>query len=525
MTTPITTSVLRTTFANYNPATGELISEHAIASPEQVRDAALRAKAAQPAWAATPIAHRVAVIRRFQSLLAERKQKVTEVITREAGKPAVEALLTEVVVVLDAARFCAENVYKVLREEDVPHGNPTFATKRGRLIPEAIGVVGIIAPWNYPFSIPATETLAALITGNAVVLKPSELTPNSALTLASLLHEAGVPEDVFQVVLGEGPAGAALIAAPIDKIVFTGSVATGKKVAAAAAERLIPCLLELGGKDAMIVLDDADIDVASSAAVWGALVNAGQTCISVERCFVHRSVHERFVAECARKIASLKVGNGADASTDIGPLISQRQLNIVAAQIDEARQRGAQIVCGGHALPEIGPTFYAPTLVNGLDFSAKLMREETFGPVLPVIPFSTDDEAVALANSSEFGLAASVWSRDTHRAESVARRVQAGAVMINDLVTQFAISEAPHGGVKASGIGRAHGLFGMREMVQVKYIDRELLPRVKRLWWYGYGKTFAQQMNGFVDMVFAPSWSARLRGALASMGALWRKRV
>lgn len=508
-----------------NPATGEPVCEHPIASPDEVRAAVLRAKAAQLRWAALPVAHRVEVLRRFQSLLAERKREVAETITAEAGKPIVEALLTEVIVALDAARFCREHARGVMAEREVPHSNPAVMAKRARLVPEPIGVIGIISPWNYPFSIPATETLAALVTGNAVVLKPSELTPNSALKLRDLLHEAGVPGDVFQVVLGEGATGAALLAAPVDKIIFTGSVATGKRVAMACAERLIPCVLELGGKDAMIVLDDADVDLASSAAVWGGLVNAGQTCISVERCYVHRSLQDEFLAACARKIAGLRVGSGAESDTDIGPLISPRQLEIVEAQVEDARASGANVVCGGRRLPELGRQFYAPTLLTDVTHSMRVMREETFGPVLPVMSFDTGEQAIALANDSEFGLAASVWGRDRQRAEHVARRIEAGAVMVNDLISQFAISEAPHGGVKSSGIGRTHGLLGMQEMVRPKYIDIDLLPRMKKLWWYGYGDRFTAQMEGFTDMLFGSTLRTRLSGAVRSAAALWRKRM
>ncbi len=236
---------------------------------------------------------RIAILRKFQKLLHEQKSEVADLITSEAGKPSVEALLTEVLVVLDSARFCIENAYNFLREEPVPHGSLAMKTKTGRLLREPHGVIGIISPWNYPFSIPATESLAALVTGNAVVLKPSEFTSLCALKLRSLLYDAGVPADVFQVIVGDGETGSALVNAEIDKLIFTGSVSTGKRIAQAAAARLLPVVLELGGKDPMIVLDDADIDVASSGAVWGAFVNAGQACLSVERCYVHRSVVSR----------------------------------------------------------------------------------------------------------------------------------------------------------------------------------------------------------------------------------------
>ena len=386
-------------------------------------------------------------------------------------------------------------------------------------------MIGIISPWNYPFSIPATETLAALVAGNAVVLKPSELTPLVALELASLLHAAGVPEDVFQVVVGEGPAGAVLVHSPIDKLVFTGSVAIGKRIATAAAERLLPVVLELGGKDPMLVLDDADVDVASSAAVWGAFVNAGQACLSVERCYVHRSLYESFVKACAEKTKQLRVGNGMDAYTDVGPMIQERQVRIVESHVEDAKGRGARVVVGGTRLPELGVNFYAPTVLAGVTQDMRIMREETFGPLLPVMACADDDEAVRLANDSEYGLAASVWTRDAKRGERLARRIHAGSVMVNDVISCFGISEAPHGGVKASGVGRTHGRFGLDEMVRVKYLDMDRMPGMKKVWWHGYGESFRRQMEGFLDMQFARGIGMRLRGALRAGGLVRRKQL
>ena len=288
MKTNLQVSVRR--IASINPGTGEILGEFDCATQDDVRAAVLKAQAAQAEWNDLGVRKRIEVLREFQRLLHEKKSEIATAITREAGKPWTEALATEVLVVLDAARFLIDNTYRLLRDEPVPHGNLATRLKRGRLVREPYGVIGIISPWNYPFSIPATEALAALVAGSAVVLKPSELTTLVAHDLASLLHSAGVPKGVFQVLTGDGETGAALLRTAIDKLVFTGSVATGKRIAAVAAERVLPVVLELGGKDPMLVLEDADVDVASSAAVWGAFVNAGQACLSVERCYVHRSL-------------------------------------------------------------------------------------------------------------------------------------------------------------------------------------------------------------------------------------------
>jgi succinate-semialdehyde dehydrogenase/glutarate-semialdehyde dehydrogenase len=400
-------------------------------------------------------------------------------------------------------------------------------TKKGYLLREPHGVIGIISPWNYPFSIPTTECLAALAIGNAVILKPSELTPLCALRLQTMVRQAGVPDGLFEVAVGDGSAGEALIASTqrVDKIVFTGSVRTGKQVAQAAAAKLIPVVLELGGKDPMIVLDDADVEVASSAAVWGAFVNAGQTCLSVERCYVHRSILQQFLAVCAEKTGRLRVGDGSRPDIEVGPMIHERQLAVVEEHVTDAVARGAKVLAGGKRLNDLGPNFYAPTVITDVDHSMSLMRDETFGPVLPVMGFDSDDQAVQLANDSEFGLAASIWTRDRARGEALARRIQAGTVMVNDCLTGFAISEAPHGGVKSSGIGRTHGRMGLEEMVRVKYVDSDLLPRMSKIWWYGYSQAFAEQMRGFVDFLFAGRWDKRLKGGIKSAAALRRKKI
>lgn len=519
----VTQVATRETIISTNPATGEKLAELACATPEEVHEAVRRAKQAQPAWQALPVKDRVAVLKRFQRKLTEQREQVAILISREAGKPTVEALNTEVIVVLDSTEFCIRTAHRFLREKPLPHDNLAMKTKRGKLVREPYGVIGIIAPWNYPFSTPAIETLAALAMGNAVVLKPSEFTPLVAMELQRLLAAAGLNPDLMQVVIGTGAVGGTLLEADIDKAVFTGSVATGKRVAEAAAKGLLPVLLELGSKDPMIVLEDADLDVASSGAVWGAMMNCGQTCLSIERCYVQRRVYSEFLELCRQKIGKLRVGEGVASEVEMGPLIHERQLRTVEDHVNDAVARGARLLAGGRRMTELGPNFYAPTLLADVSHDMRIMQEETFGPTLPVAPFDTDDDAVRLANDSQFGLAASVWTANSKRGEALAARIRAGTVMVNDAISAFGIAEAPHGGFEQSGIGRAHGELGLAEMVLVKYVDVDLLPRMKKVWWYGYSATFYEQMSGFVDMLFGSSLMARVKGALGAAGALRRR--
>jgi acyl-CoA reductase-like NAD-dependent aldehyde dehydrogenase len=539
-------------FAVHNPATQETIGTLPSLNAEQIAAAVGRAAAAQVCWAATPVRDRLRILSRFADLLCDQKETVAAVISREAGKPEAEALSTEILVVLDTVKYLRNNLPGFLRPEPIAHGNPAMKLKRGTLLREPYGVVGIISPWNYPFSVPSVQTITALATGNAVVLKPSEFTPYSSLELQRLLREAGLDRELLQVITGEGGAGAALLAANVQKVVFTGSVATGKRVAQAAAARLLPVVLELGGKDPMIVLEDADVDVASSAAVWGAFMNAGQTCLSVERCYVHESIYEKFLEKCVEKTEKLRVGSSyidssshplrreqlgdekstpaqrvghPDSEIDVGPMIHERQLSIVQSHVQDAISRGARLLAGGKPLASLGPNFFAPTILADVDHSMAIMREETFGPTLPVRSFKTDDEAVALANDSEYGLAASIFTSDRKRGEALARRIMAGTVMVNDVLACFGISEAPHGGVKASGIGRTHGRFGLEEMVWPKYMDSDRLPRMKKLWWYGYGPAFAQQMGGFVELLFAKKLINRMRGGIKSTKSYLHRKI
>lgn len=462
------------------------------------------------------------MLRRLRDVLFARRQEIAEIITRETGKPKLEALLSEVMLILDTADYFARNAARMLRPERVPHHNLAVKAKRGWLQYEPCGVIGVISPWNYPVSIPFGLLIPAIVAGNAVVLKPSELTPWCGALIGELFEQAALPPGVLQIVQGKGDVGAALVEAGPDKVVFTGSVATGKRVAEACARKLIPCVLELGGKDAMIVLADADLEIASSAAVWGSFTNCGQACLSVERLYVEQSIAEEFTRLCVAKTKKLKVGSGLDGDTEVGPMIRSGQVVRVEEQLQDAASRGARVLTGGARLDGLGECFFAPTVVTGVDHSMLLMQEETFGPVLAICPVANSAEAVRLANDSAFGLSATIWTRDSKRGRQIADQLKVGSVMVNDVASYFAVCEAPHGGRGASGWGRTHSRLGLHELVQVKYVDVDRLPRVPKSWWYGYNEELAVATDHFLATLFAPTFRERMRNAGGALKTLFR---
>ena len=505
-----------------DPASGETIAQFESTNPADIPAIIERARVAQAAWAAQPIRERAAALRRLRDAIFDARDEIAATISRETGKPRVEAVFAEIILALDTADFIAGHAPKWLRPERVPHHNIAVKAKSGWLEHEPLGVVAIISPWNYPFAIPIAQIIPALAAGNAVILKPSELTPAAGALIGEIAARAGLPENLVQIVQGAAEIGSALIEASPDKVFFTGSVETGRKIAEACAAKLIPSVLELGGKDPMIVLADADIEIASSAAVWGSFMNCGQACLSVERVYVEQGIAEKFTQLCVAKTKKLRLGPPSDPDAELGPMIRPRQIERVERHLHDAVSRGAQILTGGQRRPELGPNFFEPAVVTSVDHSMELMREETFGPVLAICPVASAGEAVAMANDSPFSLSASIWTRDAGAAQKIASQVRAGAVMINDVASYYGISEAPHGGRGASGWGRAHSRSGFLEMVHVKYIDIDRLPRVAKSWWFGYSAQLAAAADRFVEALFAPGWKRRMASLRRSPGVVFR---
>ena len=495
-----------------NPATGAEVGRVHITPPEHVAAVVQRARDAQAAWGATPPRERAHVMVRAARVLYSRMDAVATRISEEQGKPQLEALLHDVSTAIEHALWCASDVPKLLRPERVRSPQLTYRAKKHVLHHVPMGVIGIISPWNFPFGIPFSEVAIALACGNAVVLKPSELTPLAGKEVAAVFRDAGLPEHVLQVIHGDGRTGGALVAAGVDKIFFTGSVSTGRAVMRAAADTLTPVVLELGGKDPMIVLDDADVDLAARGALWGAFANAGQVCASVERAYVHRGVADEFVRRVVAGAEQLEVGHHDEDGVDVGPLVSDRQFAIVQDLVDDAVASGARMLTGGPDA-RLGARFFRPTVLVDVRPEMRIMREEIFGPVLPIVTVASEDDAVAAANHSEFGLSASVWSRSVRRALGLAERLQAGSVWINDHMYSHNAPQLPWGGVKHSGFGRTHSKHGVYECVQVKMVGADS-GRTPRPHYFPYRSRQAQFVPTLLRGVYGRGPVGRIAAAL-----------
>lgn len=502
-----------------NPATGDVIGRWPRTSPDDVRAAIAHASTAQTGWEQTPVRQRARAILRVRDWVVAHADELAVTISRENGKPRIEALATEVLPAAMAAAYYARRAAGWLKTRRVPASSWLMLNKASRMRRVPWGVVGIISPWNYPFAIPFSEVVMALLAGNAVILKVASPSQSVGQALAECFGAAGLPQGLFAHVNLPGPeAGALLLECGVGKLFFTGSVAAGRQLMAQAAQTLTPVCLELGGNDPMLVCPDADLDRAAGGALWAGMQNAGQSCGGVERIYVHQQVYQPFLERLAGRVRALRVGSDVNGPVDMGPLTTPGQVQTVRRHVDDALQRGAAIFAQSACAP--GDQFLPAMVLTGVDHSMLVMREETFGPVVGVMQVADMDEAVRLANDSDLGLTASVWSRNRREARGLAARLQAGVVTINDHLMSHGLPETPWGGFKRSGIGRTHGALGFAEMTQAQCIVDDLMPGVKRdLWWHPYSPDVYAGLKGLLDMLYAPALGARLRGAarLASL--------
>lgn len=492
-----------TTIEVRSPADDTLVEVVRTDSPAQVGATVASARAAQRAWAALGSGGRGRWLARYRDWLLDHDQELGDLLQRETSKPAQEAR-TELSLGLDVLNYYREHAAKFLGEERPGPHNLLNVVRRQSVSYHPYPVVGIICPWNFPLLIALADALPALSAGAAVVLKPSELTPLTARRAVQGWQEIGAP-DVFRCVTGAAPAGAAVVD-HVDFVQFTGSTATGRRIAQRAAERLIPCSLELGGKDAAIVLADANLARAAHGVVFGALYNAGQACVSVERVYVEEQVHDDFVARVVEDVAAMRQGPGAE----IGALANTAQVEIVERHVKDAVARGARVLTGGERSP-LGGTFFQPTVLVDVDHTMEIMRDETFGPVVPIMRVADAEEAVTLANESSYGLSATVWTGDQARGRAIARRLEVGSVNINDVLVNLLCAPSPHSGWKQSGIGaRLGGPNGVRKYCRTQTITEPRLPLPRELLWFPYTRTKAFVLDAALRLVTARDIRRRL---------------
>ncbi|MDR1449598.1 MAG: succinate-semialdehyde dehydrogenase (NADP(+)) [Propionibacteriaceae bacterium] len=495
-----------------SPIDGRFLGEVPKCQPEDVAYAAALARAAAPSWAAASLRRRADVIARFRDLLAKQRDRLLDLVHAENGKARVGALEEFLDAVLTAGYYAAK-APKALRPERRAGALPVLTSAYVCYQPK--GLVGIIAPWNYPLTLAASDAVPALLAGNAVLLKPDSLTPLTGLCVVKLLRQAGLPHDVIQAVTGPGAELGTPIVDNSDFVMFTGSTAVGRQVAAQCGRRLIGCSAELGGKNALLVLDDAPFQRAVAGAVQAAFANTGQLCVSIERIYVQRPLFDRFAEAFASRAAALALGGGAGWEVDLGPLASPAQLAKVEAHVADAVRRGARLLAGGRRREDLGPLFYEPTVLAAVDASMALAQEETFGPVVSLFPVDSEEEAIRLANQTSYGLNASVWTGSPARGRAVAERLRAGTVNINEgYAAAWGSTDAPMGGFGVSGLGRRHGVEGL-----LKYTEPQTVAR-QRLWPLGPPAGVSRQRYA----AFMTGGAKLLRGGLRPVWGRARRR-
>ena len=489
-----------------NPATLESLGEVECVLPEEVPQMVDSARQAQAAWGGEPPVKRSQLLRKVQSGLADRTDEFAELVSRETGKPFMESLATDVMNALSVGDFAASRVEHVFRESKVDFGPLSsmmrYMGRSSHLIPRPLGVIGIIAPWNYPLAIPYSQVMMALAAGNGVVLKPSSHTPLTAVQMAGLFKEAGLPDGLLQLAVGSGSkVGEALATSDVDRIIFTGHAEVGRRIMTLASQRLIPITLELGGKDAMIILRDADLRRAARAACWGAFVNSGQTCVAVKRIYVDEAVESKFTSYLLKEVSTLKQGFDLnDPTISLGSMISERAVIDMEAQLANAVEQGAKVLAGGKR-PQLKGYFFQPTVLRA-EQHMDIARKETFGPIVSLMSFRSEEEAVALANDSPFALNGSVWTSDMEKGREIATRLRSGTITVNNVAYTYGLGATPWGGRGDSGFGRTHGDAGFEELIERQHVHLDRGKFSSEIWWPPYGKEGMEAMHDFTGLAF-----------------------
>jgi acyl-CoA reductase-like NAD-dependent aldehyde dehydrogenase len=508
-----------------NPATLEAVGEVSLASGALCEQAIRAAKEAFPVWRWLEPREKRAIFKRAENILARRASEAGRLIAMEKGSPYPESLAVEVFGALQSLNYYGHYQGRLLRPRRAGHHTPLFFNKSGTFHFHPLGPTLIISPWNFPFLIPVCDILSALTGGNTVILRPSTTTPLTALLIGEVFIEAGLPPGVLNVVPCRVPQAEAMIVdRDIQTVMFTGSVGTGKRIMELCSQNLTNLTLELGGKDPMIVLEDADIERAARGAVWTAFMNCGQSCGAIERVYVARAVAEAFTARVIELARQVKVGNPLDSGIDMGPMATAGQLKVVEEHIADARAKGARIPVGGGRVAGFPGHFIEPTVLTDVDHTMLVMTEETFGPTLPIMVFDRREDAVALANDSIYGLTASVWTRDRKQAAWFAERLEAGSVTINDHMYSFVEPRAIWGGIKQTGQGRSHGPYGLHELVDIKYVGMDFFRKKSQTWWFPYNRSLEGVMEKAIAVFHGSGLGARVKAALG-LRKEWRRIV
>lgn len=498
-----------------NPATLEPIGEVFLAPPADCRDAVESAQKAFPSWREFPAADKRELFLKAKSILLGRATEIARLLAMEKGTPVVESLTIEVFTIIETLDHYSRNQRKTLAPKTIRPHIPLFAHHKARYLFQPLGPSLVISPWNFPFMIPFLDVISELTVGNTIVLRPSTSTPFTALAIGEIMTEAGVPPGVLNIVPCRVPQAEEMLVDPaIQSIAFTGSVGVGKRILELASHNLTNVVLELGGKDPTIVFRDADLEQAALGVVWAAFMNTGQSCASVERVYVAEEIAEAFILRVVEITKTLHVGNPLDEGVEIGPMENLGQLKVVEEHVRDAVERGAEIRCGGGRVEGRPGYFFTPTVMTRVDHKMKIMTEETFGPVLPVMTFRDPDEALALANDSRYGLTASVWTRNKKTAQWAAERLEAGGVTVNDHMITFNEPGAIWGGIKQTGMGRTHGPYGLLEIANIKFVSADFSGKKRRMWWYPYEAANLEIMEKALALMHHPRLIDRL-GALA----------